>query len=56
MKYWGAVLIAGCSTPAPPSAEAAAQPIAAGDVTVKVNYLLRGQQFEIEIPFTVPAS
>ena len=35
---------------------ASGQPIAAGDVTVKVNYLLRGQQFEIEIPFTVPAS
>ena len=27
------------------------QPVAAGDVTVKVTYLLRGQPFEIELPF-----
>ena len=35
---------------------AAGQPIAPGEVTVKVSYLLRGRPFEIEIPFTVPAS
>lgn len=35
---------------------AAGQPVAPGDVTVKVGYLLRGEPFEIEIPFTLPAS
>lgn len=34
---------------------AAGQPIAAGDVLVKVSYVLRGEPFEIEIPFTIPA-
>ena len=35
---------------------AAGQPVAAGDVTVKVSYELRGEPFEIEIPITVPAA
>ena len=35
---------------------ASGRPVAPGDVTVKVSYLLRGQPFEIEIPFTAPAS
>ena len=35
---------------------AAGQPLAPGDVMVKVSYVLRGQPFEIEIPFSVPAS
>jgi len=43
-------------TAAKAGSPAVSQLRAAGDVTVKVNYLLRGQQFEIEIPFTVPAS
>jgi len=33
---------------------AAGQPIA-GDVTVKVSYVLGGEPFEVEIPFTLPA-
>jgi hypothetical protein len=35
---------------------AAGQPLGAGDVTVKVSYVLRGEPFEIEIPFSLPAS
>ena len=35
---------------------ASGRPVAPGEVTVKVSYLLRGQPFEIEIPFTAPAS
>jgi len=35
---------------------AAGRPVAPGDVTVKVSYILRGQALEIEIPMTVPAS
>jgi len=35
---------------------AAGQPVAAGDVMVKVSYVLRGEPFAIEIPLTVPAS
>jgi len=35
---------------------AAGRPVTAGDVTVKVTYLLRGEPFEIEIPFTLAAS
>lgn len=34
---------------------AAGRPVA-GEVTVKVSYLLRGEPFEIEIPVTVPVS
>jgi hypothetical protein len=34
---------------------AAGQPVAPGDVTVKVSYVLRGEPFEIEIPFSLPA-
>lgn len=33
---------------------AAGRPVAPGDVTVTVSYLLRGEPFEIEIPFTIP--
>lgn len=32
------------------------RPVAPGDVMVKVSYLLKGEPFEIEIPFAVPAS
>ena len=35
---------------------ASGRPVAPGEVTVKVSYVLRGQPFEIEIPFTAPAS
>jgi hypothetical protein len=35
---------------------AAGQPLAPGDVTVKVSYVLRGEPFEIEIPLAVPAA
>ena len=35
---------------------ASGRPVAAGELTVKVSYLLRGQPFAIEIPLTVPAS
>jgi hypothetical protein len=35
---------------------AAGQPVPPGDVTVVVTYVLRGEPFEIEIPFTVPAA
>lgn len=35
---------------------AAGQPVAPGEVTVKVSYVLRGEPFEIEIPFAVPAA
>jgi len=35
---------------------AAGQPLAPGDVTVKVSYVLRGEPFEIEIPLSVPAA
>ena len=35
---------------------AAGQPLAPGDVTVKVSYVLGGEPFEIEIPLAVPAS
>jgi len=35
---------------------AAGQPVAPGDVTVKVSYVWRGQPFEIEIPFSIPAA
>lgn len=35
---------------------ASGQPVGAGEVMVKVSYLLRGQPFEIEIPITVPAA
>jgi len=34
---------------------AAGHPVAPGDVTVMVSYVLRGAPFEIEIPLTVPA-
>jgi hypothetical protein len=34
---------------------AAGQPVVPGDVTVKVSYVLGGEPFEIEIPFTLPA-
>lgn len=34
---------------------ASGQPVAPGDVMVKVTYVLRGEPFEIEIPFTLPA-
>ena len=34
---------------------AAGQPVEPGDVTVKVSYVLRGEPFEIEIPFTLQA-
>lgn len=34
---------------------AAGRPVGPGDVMVKVSYTLRGEPFEIEIPFTVPA-
>lgn len=33
---------------------ASGQPIGAGDVMVTVSYLLRGEPYEIEIPFTIP--
>lgn len=35
---------------------ASGQPIGGGDVMVTVSYLLRGQPFEIEIPFTIPSN
>ncbi len=35
---------------------ASGQPVAPGEVTAKVTYVLRGEPFEIEIPFTIPAS
>lgn len=35
---------------------AAGQPVAPGQVTVKVRYELRGEPFEIEIPAAVPPS
>lgn len=35
---------------------AAGTPVAPGEVMVKVTYRLRGEPFEIEIPFTIPAS
>lgn len=35
---------------------AAGRPLAAGEVMVKVSYALRGEPFEIEIPFTLPSS
>jgi len=34
---------------------AAGQPIGPGDVMVTVTYVLKGEPFEIEIPFTLPA-
>ena len=34
---------------------AAGQPVAPGDVTVMVSYVLRGAPFEIEIPFQIAA-
>lgn len=34
---------------------ATGQPIAPGDVTVKVSYVLHGEPFEVEIPFSIPA-
>lgn len=35
---------------------AGGRPLGTGEVMVKVSYVLRGQPFEIEIPFTVPVS
>jgi len=35
---------------------ASGQPVVPGEVTVKVSYVLRGEPFEIEIPFTLPAA
>jgi hypothetical protein len=35
---------------------AAGQPVTPGDVMVKVSYVLRGEPFEIEIPFSLAAS
>lgn len=34
---------------------AAGQPVTPGDVMIKVSYVLRGEPFEIEIPFVVSA-
>jgi len=35
---------------------ATGRPVGPGDVTVTVSYVLRGEPFEIEIPFSLPAS